>query len=641
MVPTSPVPQPGLAKALAGVAKWLMTFTAPEPGQDPAFKALSALMPGVAFLLELDSDMHWTLPWVSPRSQEVMGLPPEALSGPAENWIGQVHVEDQEALTDALARAAAKGDEWRWVGRMDLTDRTHWIQGAATPLPSRGAIQRWVGVWFEMPDPVAVEAGRKAEEERKILSLAVEQSPAAILLTDVEGLIEYVNPAFEKLTGWESQDALGRPISILKSGRMPESVYKDLWATLREGREWRGELLNQKRNGDLFWEEAYLAPVIGEDGRVERFLAVKEDITERKRHDEALQTLNEQLESSVAELKRRDHESALVAHVNDLLRACYSRSEAYRLIALSLREVFQGISGFLAAPVATGVAYEVVAEWGENLESPEPFLAEDCWALKWGHHHEAIGPNATTPCGHFIRPPTGGYLCIPLILRKTSLGLLHLIARPGEKIEYSQVQLALSLADTIALSLSNLSLHEALLDQAIRDPLTGLFNRRYLEETLGRELHRVQRSSTTLCVAMLDVDHFKTFNDSYGHEAGDDVLRALGDVIRNGLRKSDIPCRFGGEEFTLILPDATLDHARIRVETVCRAFKALQIRSGGRLLPPSTISAGLAIAPFHGSTTDSILRVADGALYAAKLGGRDRVAVAEINLPPHTVPPGV
>lgn len=639
MDPTPLPPQQGLAKALAGVAKWLLTFSNSEPIQNPAFNALSALMPGVAFLLELDAEGGWSLPWVSPRCQEVFGIEPETLSGSSEKWLAWIKAEDREALTDALARAASKGEEWRWVGRMDLQDQTLWIQGAATPLPSRGNTHCWVGVWFEMPDPVAVEAGRKAQEERKILSLAVEQSPAGIVLTDTEGVIEYVNPAFEKLTGWKSQDALGRPISILKSGRMPPSVFVDLWATLREGREWRGELLNQKRDGELFWEEAYLAPVVGEDGLIEHFLGIKEDISDRKRHEEALQTLNNQLEASVEELKRRDRDSALVAHVSDLLRACYSRSEAYRLMALSLREVFQGISGFLAAPVATGLAYEVVAEWGENLESPEPFLAEDCWGLKWGHHHEAISPQASTPCGHFIRPPNGGYLCIPLVLRKTSLGLLHLIARPGEKIEYSQVQLALTLAETIALSLSNLSLHEALLDQAIRDPLTGLFNRRYLEETLGRELHRVQRGSTTLCVAMLDVDHFKNFNDSYGHEAGDDVLRALGDVLRNGLRKSDIPCRFGGEEFTLILPDATLENARIRVETVCRAFKALQIRSGGRPLPPSTMSAGLAIAPFHGSTTDAILRVADGALYAAKLGGRDRVAVAEIS-PPPIVPPG-
>lgn len=634
MDPTPNSSESGLARALAGMGRWLLPTAEVEPIQNPAFTALSALVPGVAFVLELGQGGQWLLPWVSPRSQDAFGLDSGDLLGSVENWLKHVHPEDQEALVDALARAAARGDEWRWVGRLALAERILWIQGAATPVPAGKLTQRWVGVWFEMPDPVAVEAGLKAEAERKILSLAVQQSPAAILLTDTEGLIEYVNPAFEKLTGWESQYALGRPISILKSGQMPPSVYQDLWATLREGHEWRGELLNQKRNGELFWEEAYLAPIHGEDGTVQRFLAVKEDITDRKRHEAALETLNAQLETSVVELKRRDRESALVAHINDLLRACYSRTEAYRLIALSLREVFQNISGFLAAPAPTGQAFEVVAEWGENLESPDPFLEEDCWALKRGHHHEEMTPGASTPCRHFIRPPTGGYLCIPLVLRKSSLGLLHLIARPGEKLEYSQVQLAIALAEAITLALSNLCLHEALLEQAIRDPLTGLFNRRYLEETLGRELHRVQRGSSTLCLAMLDVDHFKTFNDSYGHEAGDDVLRALGNVLRDGLRKSDIPCRFGGEEFTLILPDATLDHARIRVETVCRAFKSLQIRSGGRILPTSSVSAGLAIAPFHGTTPDAILRVADGALYAAKLGGRDRVAVAEINLPP-------
>lgn len=637
-----PTPTPtsnGLAKAMAGMAKWFLPSPSSDTLENPAFKALAALTPGVSFILELTAEGQWTLPWVSGRSQEVFGLDPAQLTGPVERWLEFIKREDREALNEALAWAGTKGEEWRWVGRMTLPERMLWIQGAATALLSSKGSKRWVGVWFEMPDPDALEAARKAQEERKVLSLAVEQSPAAIVLTDTEGIILYANPAFEVLTGWTAVEALGRPIGILKSGQMPYSVFVDLWATLREGKEWRGEFLNKKKNGDLFWEESYIAPIYGEDGKVQRFLAIKEDITERKRQEEALQELNGQLEASVTELKRRDHESSLIGHMNDLLRACYSRTEAYRLIALSLREVFPNVSGFLAAPVPTGQAFEVVAEWGENLDSPEPFLADDCWALKRGHHHEAMSPTSGIHCRHFIRPPAGGYLCIPLVIRKTSLGLLHFIARPGERMEYSQVQLAISLSEAITLSLSNLSLHEALLEQAIRDPLTGLFNRRYLEETLARELHRVQRSNTTLCVAMMDVDHFKTFNDAYGHEAGDEVLRALGDVFRDGLRKSDIPCRFGGEEFTLILPDASLDNARMRVETVCRAFKALQIRSSGRLLPPSTVSAGIAIAPFHGSTVDSILRVADGALYAAKLGGRDRVAVAEISAPPTLPPP--
>lgn len=604
--------------------------TEPEATRDPSFQALAGLTPGVAFLMDLDAQHRWSMTWVAPRCQEVFGLPPEAWTGSLQGFLDRIPMEEREQLMEALDGAASRSEEWRWVGRMGLEDRLLWLQGAATPLPERQGLRRWVGVFFEMPDPIAAEANRKAQEDRRILSIAVEQCPAAIVLTDTEGRIEYVNPAFETLTGWEAREAAGCPISILKSGQMPQAVFEDLWGTLRAGREWRGELLNRKRNGDLFWEEAYIAPIFGDDGTVTRYLAIKEDITDRKRHEEALHALNAQLEASVTELKRRDHESALISHMNDLLRACYSRTEAYRLIALSLREVFQGLSGFLAAPVAAGSAYEVVADWGEDLDSPDPFLLEDCLALKRGHHHESIQGAAGPACAHFVRPPAGGYLCVPLNIRKSSLGLLHLIARPGQRIHYSQVQLAIAMAEAITLSLSNLSLHEALVEQAIRDPLTGLFNRRYLEETLGRELHRVQRSSTTLCVAMLDVDHFKSFNDTYGHEAGDDVLRALGDVLRDGLRKSDIPCRFGGEEFTLILPDATLDNARIRVETVCRAFKSFQIRSSGRLLPASSVSAGLAIAPFHGSTVDAILRVADGALYAAKLGGRDRVAVAEV-----------
>jgi len=172
-------------------------------------------------------------------------------------------------------------------------------------------------------------------------------------------------------------------------------------------------------------------------------------------------------------------------------------------------------------------------------------------------------------------------------------------------------------------------LREKLREQATRDSLTGLFNRRYLEESLARELHRTTREGSPLCVAMLDLDYLKRFNDTFGHDAGDRVLRELGRLLRDRLRRSDISCRFGGEEFVLVLPGSSLADATQRVEEIRLLVKELQLRHDDQILGRLTVSAGVAASPQHGSTAAELLQAADAALYSAKQAGRDRVVAFE------------
>jgi diguanylate cyclase (GGDEF)-like protein len=193
-------------------------------------------------------------------------------------------------------------------------------------------------------------------------------------------------------------------------------------------------------------------------------------------------------------------------------------------------------------------------------------------------------------------------------------------------------QLGLMVGEAIKLSLSNLKLREKLREQATRDPLTGLFNRRHLEDSLSRELHRARRGKSPLCIAMLDLDHFKNFNDTFGHQAGDLLLRELGQVLREKLRKSDIACRYGGEEFVIVMPDSSLADTCQRVEEIRTLVKKLEIRYGEQLLGTITISAGIAGTREHGGITmREFLNAADTALYAAKQAGRDRVVVYQEN----------
>jgi len=171
---------------------------------------------------------------------------------------------------------------------------------------------------------------------------------------------------------------------------------------------------------------------------------------------------------------------------------------------------------------------------------------------------------------------------------------------------------------------------EALLrEQSVRDHLTGLFNRRYMEETLERELLRAARKHLPLGIIMLDMDDFKRFNDTWGHAAGDEVLRKLSELLHHLVRGEDIACRFGGDEFIIVLPDANLAVARERAERIARHARQLQYQLDGQILGGATLSLGVAVFPQHGATSMDILRAVDAALYRAKREGRGRVAVVE------------
>jgi len=214
-----------------------------------------------------------------------------------------------------------------------------------------------------------------------------------------------------------------------------------------------------------------------------------------------------------------------------------------------------------------------------------------------------------------------------------ALGVLHLAIR-GTDLPHpdtwdeSVEQLAGAVAEQIGLAITNLRLRETLRHQSIRDPLTGLFNRRYMEESLVRELQRASRAGIPVSVIMLDLDHFKRFNDSFGHAAGDALMRALATVLQKGIRVEDIACRYGGEEFALILPGAPLHIAQARAEGIRQAAARLSVEHQGTSLGAVTLSLGIAVFPDQGATGETVLKAADTALYRAKAEGRDRVVTA-------------
>jgi diguanylate cyclase (GGDEF)-like protein len=187
-------------------------------------------------------------------------------------------------------------------------------------------------------------------------------------------------------------------------------------------------------------------------------------------------------------------------------------------------------------------------------------------------------------------------------------------------------------SNQIGLTLANLRLQEALRTRAVRDSLTGLFNRRYMEETLLRELLRGERAHVPVGIILADVDHFKRYNDTWGHGGGDALLRQLARVMERVFGEDDIVCRYGGEEFVIVVPHGGIEAVRLLAEKLRHEVKQMQVRHEGRPLGSVTLSAGIAVSPDHGTTIEALFSNADRALYAAKSSGRDRVEVPHLQI---------
>lgn len=218
-----------------------------------------------------------------------------------------------------------------------------------------------------------------------------------------------------------------------------------------------------------------------------------------------------------------------------------------------------------------------------------------------------------------------------MVAQGETLGLFYLATKTATAWSEPKQQLARTVSEQLSLAIANLNLRETLQNQSIRDPLTGLFNRRYLEESFNQEILRAQRQQHPIGVIMLDIDHFKQFNDTFGHDAGDYVLRVVAEVLKNSVRGSDIACRYGGEEMTLIMPELSLPAICDRAEAIRTAISQLHLNHNGQNLNTLTASIGVACFPQHGTTPMAVIKAADGALYRAKANGRNCAIVATLS----------
>lgn len=355
------------------------------------------------------------------------------------------------------------------------------------------------------------------------------------------------------------------------------------------------------------------------------------DAFRREQYERRLSEANEKLAGTIRTLERQAKESALLTSLRDELQLCTKAIQAQECATRHFEQLLPGTSGSVNIIDDCRHIVEVAAMWGNSRPMMETFALDGCCGLRLGRARWRKPMQSEVHCAHFTGPAPDLYLCVPLAAYGDTLGVIYVeCLSPGiAAMVDANIGPLHEMIELISISIAGLNLRSRLEHQSIRDSLTGLFNRHFMEIALDRELRRSARHDKPVAIMMLDIDHFKEFNDTYGHEAGDTVLRELGDVLLQSVRSEDILCRYGGEEFVAIFPETDLDSAIERAEGLRRIVSEMRVRNRGEALREITLSIGVATYPLHAETLEEVMRAADRALYEAKHRGRNCVVSAE------------
>jgi diguanylate cyclase (GGDEF)-like protein/PAS domain S-box-containing protein len=472
--------------------------------------------------------------------------------------------------------------------------------------------------------------------------------------------LDYVGLTFEQMrgTGWK---AIIHPDDL-------EACVADWGNSLRIGNPLETEYRLRRHDGTFKWFLVRVNPVRNSAGLIIKWFGTCTDIESQKQNQQILEEqilerttqladTNARLQEEMSErglarreldqqngrmmedLRKRSERATMLAKMGELLQSCQSLEEVFAASLGFAPKIFPAARGAVALLNASRNLTEVIGSWTDCQLPAMDFEPNSCWALRTGHPHLVLAGDSTAPCAH-AAGVKNTYLCIPILAQGETLGILHLQATDeAPELDATEMSFKTTFAGQVGLSIANIKLRQALRTQSVRDALTGLYNRRYLEEVLDREVRRASRAAQSLGVLMIDLDHFKSFNDTYGHDAGDAVLREIAVSLTKGVRAEDFVCRFGGEEFVVILPTADLAASRARAERLRSKTKELIILHQGKSMGMITISVGVAAFPEHGTSPKELMAAADAALYEAKHGGRDQVVTAVARAAEEVAPP--
>ncbi|MBA3537080.1 MAG: diguanylate cyclase [Tatlockia sp.] len=355
------------------------------------------------------------------------------------------------------------------------------------------------------------------------------------------------------------------------------------------------------------------------------------NITRRVQEHIDLQDSYKKLALGMQELQSKNEQIIILVEMSDLMLASSSLNELAEVLAKYSQRLLPLTSGHLFIMHPSKNYLEKASSWGEPHSAVSTFTPDQCWAIRLGRLHRTSYEKNGLICAHIHddHKLDSVYLCIPLMAQNDIYGLIYIeiLEKHATIIDPNQNLLVTAFAELTALALANVRLRENLRHQSIRDPLTGLYNRRYLEEYLFKLLHQAERKKVPFAVLMLDLDFFKSINDTYGHDAGDMVLKELGELFISEIRLGDIAARYGGEEFIIIFYDIDLTNAKKQAESLRSAISKLHIKYGAQQVSSISMSIGLAMYPDDATTSQVLIESADKALYYAKNNGRNQVAV--------------
>ena len=462
-----------------------------------------------------------------------------------------------------------------------------------------------------------------------------EDAPVTLWLTDTQGNAIFTNNQYKNFIGREKVEQQGGKAWF--NALHPDDreycldIFKDAFESHKA---FIMEYRLKRRDGEYRHFIDHGEPYIDNHGAFAGFVGSSTDITEQKLSED-------ELKKSHDEMTQYNYEMQLINQLNSYLQVCRTVDETYPIVSYYAEQIFPDCDGALFLFNDSKTLVEAKSKWGNQDTTEVPVISpDDCWSLRQGKTHTTLDNDARLRCNHVVESITN-YICEPIIAQGDMLGMLHVEFTEQEyeseedKKQHidSRKRLTKITADNLALSLVSLKLREALQNQSVKDPLTQLFNRRYMEESLEREIHRCVRATSGLGVIMADVDHFKKFNDQFGHDAGDLVLIEFANLLKNKFRTSDIICRYGGEEFFIIMPMASKQIVLQRAEDIRQSLKSLKIFAKDVELPQVTSSFG--VSYISGSTVVSVeklLKAADVALYQSKKDGRDKVTQSDEDL---------
>jgi len=624
--------QAGRVIGMVGISHDITQRTQAEKALQEAetkYRTLVEHMPAVVYV-DMANESRNTI-YINSQVQKMLGYSPEDWIAKPDLCIDIIHPEDSERMWKELDASEARGRfacDYRYIAR---DGSVVWVRDEAVLIKNEGeGASVWQGVMLDITaQKEAEEALRRSEERFRLMAWATKDAMWDWnLQTNQIWWGEGLQKMFHYASETTPPDPEWRLAQIHPDDRA--KVNRVIEQALEGGMEfWSKEYRFQRKDGtyaDII-DRGYI--LRDETAKPYRMIGAMLDITERKYMESTLRQANDQMLQILNELQLRNTEIVRLNEMSRLLQACQTVEEAYQIIADLSNQLFPQTTGALYLLNPTRTSVRSVSSWGELPAAEQTFAPNDCWGLRHGRTHPLSEDQGGLQCLHLSEPLPAVSYCLPVQIQGEILGILHIRSQHKEDLEATKFQLAYTVVEQTGMALSNLNLRAALREQSIRDPVTGLYNRRYMEEALKQHLSRVTRRLHPLGIIMIDIDHFKSFNDVHGHAAGDEILRELGKFLQSHVRGEDTACRYGGEEFILIMPDVFLETAKNRAEQLRREARDLRVEDGGQSYAGITLSIGVALYPLHGRTIENVLRAADAALYRAKQDGRDQVVIAE------------